>query len=53
MKAIVQRACGPAELLETGKITPAIDRVVPLSEVPAAMQYLESGKVLGKIVIKI
>ena len=41
------------ELIEAGKIAPVIDRTFPLSEVPEAMRYLESGRVQGKIVIRI
>ncbi len=39
------------ELIEAGKITPVIDRTFPLSEVPEAIRYLESGQTQGKIVI--
>ncbi len=39
------------ELVEAGKITPAIDRRFPLSEVPAALRYFGEGQVRGKIVI--
>ena len=39
------------ELIEAGKLTPAIDRTFPLSEVPDAIRYLETGDVRGKIVI--
>ena len=39
------------ELMETGKITPAIDRRYSLSEVPEAVRYLESKHARGKIVI--
>ena len=31
------------ELLATGKISPAIDRTYPLSEVPAAVRYVQEG----------
>jgi len=41
------------ELLETGKVTPVIDRTYPLSEVPAAIRYLETGHARGKVVITI
>jgi len=41
------------ELLETGKIAPAIDRTYALSEAPAAIRYLQDGKALGKIVIAV
>jgi NADPH:quinone reductase-like Zn-dependent oxidoreductase len=41
------------ELIEAGSITPVIDRTFPLSEVPDAMRYLESGRATGKVVIAI
>jgi NADPH:quinone reductase-like Zn-dependent oxidoreductase len=41
------------ELIEAGKITPVIDRSFPLSEVPEAIRYLESGRAQGKIVITV
>jgi NADPH:quinone reductase-like Zn-dependent oxidoreductase len=39
------------ELIETGKVTPVIDRAYPLSEVPKAIRYLEEGHARGKVVI--
>jgi NADPH:quinone reductase-like Zn-dependent oxidoreductase len=42
-----------AELFEAGKVVPVIDRVYPLGEVPQALRYLEEGRALGKIVIKV
>jgi NADPH:quinone reductase-like Zn-dependent oxidoreductase len=41
------------ELLESGKVTPIVDRTYALSEVPAAIRYLEEGHARGKIVIKV
>jgi NADPH:quinone reductase-like Zn-dependent oxidoreductase len=41
------------ELIEAGKVTPVIDRTFPLSEVPEAIRYLESGHATGKIVITV
>lgn len=38
-------------LLETGKLTPTIDRSYPLREVADAMDYMESGQARGKIVV--
>lgn len=38
-------------LLETGKLTPVIDRTYPLSEVASAMAYMESGRARGRIII--
>jgi NADPH:quinone reductase-like Zn-dependent oxidoreductase len=42
-----------AELIESGKITPVLDRSYPLSEVPEAMCYFEEGHAHGKIVITV
>ncbi|MCG6957820.1 MAG: NAD(P)-dependent alcohol dehydrogenase [Gemmatimonadetes bacterium] len=41
------------ELLESGKVTPVIDRVYSLAEVPDAFRYLEEGHATGKVVIAI
>ena len=41
------------ELIESGQITPVIDRTYPLSEAPEAMRYLEEGHARGKIVITV
>ncbi len=41
------------ELIEAGKITPVIDRMFPLSEVPEAIRYLESGQARGKLIITV
>ena len=42
-----------ADLMQTGKITPVIDRRYKLSEVPDAIRYLEQGHARGKVVINI
>jgi len=39
------------ELLEAGKIVPAIDKRYPLNEVPEALRYLGAGHARGKVVI--
>ena len=39
------------DLLESGKLKSVIDRRYPLSEVPAAIRYLEEGHASGKVVI--
>lgn len=39
------------ELMETGKITPVIDRCYSLSEVPESIRYLEEKHARGKVVI--
>jgi NADPH:quinone reductase-like Zn-dependent oxidoreductase len=41
------------ELMEAGKVTPVIDRRYRLSEVPAAVRYLEEGHARGKVVITV
>jgi NADPH:quinone reductase-like Zn-dependent oxidoreductase len=41
------------ELLESGKVTPAVDRTYPLSEAPAAIRYFQEGNARGKIVITV
>lgn len=41
------------ELIETGKVTPVIDRTYPLTEAPKAIRYLEEGHARGKVVITI
>jgi len=40
-------------LIETGEVTPVIDRTYPLSEVPEAIQYLAEGHARGKVVITV
>lgn len=41
------------ELIESGKVTPVIDRSYPLAEVPEAIRYLEEGHARGKVVITV
>jgi NADPH:quinone reductase-like Zn-dependent oxidoreductase len=41
------------ELLEARKVVPVIDRCYPLSEVAAAIRYLEEGHARGKVVISV
>jgi NADPH:quinone reductase-like Zn-dependent oxidoreductase len=41
------------KLLATQKVTPVIDRTYPLSEVPAAIRYLEAGHARGKVIITV
>lgn len=41
------------ELIEAGKVSPVIDRTYSLSEVPAAIRYLEEGHARGKVVITV
>ena len=39
------------DLMQSGKVTPVIDRRYGLSEVPAAIRYSEEGHARGKIII--
>ena len=39
------------ELIETGKVTPVIDRTYPLSETPAAMTHVGEGHAQGTTII--
>jgi NADPH:quinone reductase-like Zn-dependent oxidoreductase len=41
------------ELVESGEVTPVIDRTYPLAEVPEAIRYLEEGHAQGKVVITV
>ena len=40
-------------LMETGKLTPVIDRTYTLQQVPEAIAYLEEGHARGKVVITV
>jgi NADPH:quinone reductase-like Zn-dependent oxidoreductase len=42
-----------ADLIESGKVTPVIERIYPLSRVAEAMGYLGSGHAKGKLVITV
>jgi NADPH:quinone reductase-like Zn-dependent oxidoreductase len=42
-----------AELAESGKLTPAIERTYPLREAPAAIQRMVDGRVRGKVVVRV
>ena len=41
------------DLIEAGKVTPAVDRIYPLSEAADAVEYVHSGQARGKVVITI
>jgi len=41
------------ELLESGKVTPAIDRSYPIGEAAAAIRYFQEGHARGKVVIAV
>jgi NADPH:quinone reductase-like Zn-dependent oxidoreductase len=42
-----------ADLIQSGKVKPVIDRTYPLSQLPEAMRYLEEGHARGKVVITV
>lgn len=42
-----------AALIDTGQVTPSIDRSYPLDRVPEALRHLAAGRVRGKVVITI
>ena len=42
-----------AGLIDSGQVTPAVDRVLPLEAAPAALQLLVDGRVLGKLVLAV
>ena len=41
------------DLIQSGKVTPVIDRIYTLSQVPEALRYLEAGHARGKVVIAV
>ena len=42
-----------SDLMESGKVTPVIDKRYGLNEVPQALRYLEEGHAQGKVVITV
>jgi|GEM_PF-9643 len=42
-----------ADLIQTGKVKPVIDRTYPFSQLPEAMRYLEEGHARGKVVVTV
>ena len=41
------------DLIESGQVTPVIDRTYPLNEAPDAIRYLEEDHTQGKVVITV
>ena len=41
------------ELIQSGQVSPVIDRAYPLSETAAAIQYMREGRARGKVVINV
>ncbi len=42
-----------ADLMQSGKMKPVIDKVYKFNEVPAALHYLEQGHARGKVVVSL
>jgi len=42
-----------ADLMQSGKVKPVIDRTYKLSEIQAAIAYVEEGHARGKVVITV
>ena len=42
-----------AELIDAGKVVPALDRTYPLADAAEAMRRLEAGEVRGKVAITV
>jgi NADPH:quinone reductase-like Zn-dependent oxidoreductase len=40
-----------ADLMQSGKVTPVIDKAYPFSEIREAMRYVETGRARGKVVV--
>ncbi len=40
-----------ADLMQSGKVKPVIDRTYKLAELPEAIRYLEEGHARGKVII--
>ncbi len=41
------------DLIEAGKVTPAVDRAYPLPQAADAVRYVHAGQARGKVVITI
>jgi len=42
-----------AGLMAAGKVTPVVDRTYPLGEVAAAIEYVETGRARGKVILSV
>jgi NADPH:quinone reductase-like Zn-dependent oxidoreductase len=40
-------------LIDSGKVTPVVDRTYRFDQLPEAMAYLETGRARGKVVVSI
>lgn len=53
MKANGKQLSAIADLIETGVISPVIDKVFQFEEMNEAMEYVSSGRAKGKVVVKV
>lgn len=53
MKANGKQLLAIADLIETGVISPVIDKVFQFEEMNEAMEYVSSGRAKGKVVVKV
>ena len=53
MKANGKQIAEITKLIESGIIKPVIDKVFPLEDTNKALEYVESGKAKGKVVVKL
>ncbi len=42
-----------ADLMQSGKVTPVIDKTYPFSEIREAIRYVETGRARGKVIITV
>lgn len=42
-----------AELIDAGSIRPVVDRIFPFASTPEALDYVETGRAKGKVVVKV
>lgn len=53
MKSNGKQLSAIADLIETGVISPVIDKVFQFNEMNEAMEYVSSGRAKGKVVVKV
>ena len=46
-------SCYLAGLMTAGKVTPVVDRTYPLGDVAAAIEYVETGRARGKVILTV
>jgi NADPH:quinone reductase-like Zn-dependent oxidoreductase len=53
MRADGKQLSGITKLIESGAIKPVVDKIFPFAQTNEALDYVESGRVKGKVVVKI